>query len=472
MLRKKAAAATSAPQYDGAIIIEVDGAIHNIHRATELRTELENKSGPSVEDAFFFPAPVDPRPQPDSYTGLPNSNYDVSYSIYITNVDFLRITLEILSQNNILCILAASRRKDCPNLREHLFTTMDSVFGPDRIFLKKEHTLLIHNDTHSKFDMQRKVLAIPGCDKLEGECRLFVDESDDRGITSIHVSTTRNGKPDDPIQNTYLFEMLRLLSIPAIYTTLNNTPIPDNLKIAFKVGLLSFHMSQVTVLGRPSSLAAAISEENAEALLRRLEAVILHTKWDMSFGGGKKVNNNVVSKKMLQMLREISAAHQGKKNYIEALRTIIDIAKKACQDGGPGYVGSRYPTTSLFYKSVEELSPYACTTATSAAAAPAAEAVTPHIQAISFAKAQLLVKIYQRNRAGDKTSASKNSTATCTELLVPANNDRTRFNIVQKYMLNSANVGRRFYRTVLDYYTLSDFMPRHADAATAAARKP
>jgi hypothetical protein len=324
--------------YTGVVGFSFDGLIHN---SAKMQAEWR---------ALKLSAPNN-RFTPESKFFCSGSPPDDSICIYVTNENFLKITLTILTQNHILCVLVSPREGI---QKDNMFHVLNVIFGKQRDFLQFQHAEIINK---SQQPFIQAVHHIPGCENIEAHQVLFLD----------HEQADAN--------NDYLFATLtRLVRLPNIYAGIERCEVSEAAKKAFRLELLQFQLDHFQQAFTAQQLLQGIvvpeirsQEALAKWILMGIQALIMETKWDIflggykGFGAGKPVYlinaeyiNNLVPPKMDKMLMLIQKANQRKKTWKQALEEVRAIAQKGEK---PTLVSGFYRggTTQLFYTKVAHI---------------------------------------------------------------------------------------------------------------------
>ncbi|HAU0232661.1 TPA: hypothetical protein ACT9K7_003234 [Legionella pneumophila] len=301
------------------------------------------------------------------------SNEDLAKSdnpadFIIANKPFLKLTLDILHQNNITSVIGSQRIQRNEDDKVYGKYIKNIYMGLDRIFGKKRPYL-------------REVDEI--FQKVNSDGIIFIDDSDEynqslKQAGQIFVNVSREAKPGSVDGNAFLYEtLLRTIPSSKIHEAIKNSKESGTVKKEFKKQLLTFQLdnldkvklwqqqilSEENILSVESSKKTQLGSEE-EALKQVLEGVrylILNTRWDIGYFGGLKVIDretgikNTVPKGMGKILQEIDKVQNGDSTWNKASENIEEILKKSAEENEHGFFNRRGETTQIFYEKSKKI---------------------------------------------------------------------------------------------------------------------
>lgn len=232
----------------------------------------------------------------DRGRGLPSGMHLNDFAA--TNPSFLKLSLEILHQNNVHVVLGSQRilmdeaeadAQDNPlaqykgNLAKTMYLGLDAVFGEGRAYLDKASAKEIReqylagdhvNTNVSKADLialyQRKFQVRPEDILLIDDDETYKKDTVEAGHVFVHAP--RRAKPGSMEDNAYLYEtLLRTVPLKQIYQSIKDSNASLDEKAIFIKQLLDFRFANcVKVVSWQSDLSQP-SSDNAdlyETLLR------------------------------------------------------------------------------------------------------------------------------------------------------------------------------------------------------------
>jgi hypothetical protein len=322
--------------------------------------------------------------RPNHYTG------EFPDDIVVNNFEFLQLTLNILTANNVRSIIASQRihmpddENYGPRTRD-MYKALDKLFGKKRKFLIQTvgeeigHPLRKVDTNNTKIPIlaaiqhkyNRRIKS--NIILIDDHANSYKDTTEQAGYRFIHAlrdnrSNDFNGYQD----STYLFQVLvQTVRVPDIYASVAQMPKTADTN-TFKKYLLHYQLDNLTAVREaqaeliraeyppqyqnPVAESLDAVEQAAKDILAGIQHTIFDTKWDIGFFGGEKIidsttgHKNTIPKNMFYILDVIEEAKSGQMSWLAALKTAEQLGKTASAKTHY-FFNRRGETSQLFYDS-------------------------------------------------------------------------------------------------------------------------
>lgn len=323
-------------------------------------------------------------PGKDRKQHFPNSSDQTDF--FVSNLSYLKLTLEILSKNGIQPVIGSQRihmlDERYKPVKEAMYNGLNHFFGKNRSYLKEDIAKEIGGElvgldsNSSKNEILEKYK-----NKYELKPQDVILIDDNRGYEKPakasqykFVFAPRRAQINSVEDNAYLYETL-FMTIPAkdIYNSVEKSSASNKEKCDFKKQLLThqlFHLSKVTkdqleLLKEkelPSnSIDMKPKDIAARQTLQVLQHLIVDNKWELGYFGGVRIRDentgarNIIPKGMYEVLKEIEKAQKGHTTWSNALTVVQNKIAASADRKDHGFFNKRGETTQAFYDKTRQM---------------------------------------------------------------------------------------------------------------------
>lgn len=312
----------------------------------------------------------------------------------VDNKKMLALTMQILHENDVTSVIGSQRiqMKDEDPYYGRFLTAMykglDHVFGKDRVFLKEDIARQVGQTLQESETNKSKNVLIKAYQEALGlnpEDIVFIDDhvnyaqsTRDAGHVFVHAPRT---KPLDTVEdNSYLFEtLLRTVGVDDIRQSLARSVMPTSIKNQYQQQLVTYQQDnlkeviswQAKIIAERRlsastdrtevSVEAKDHDQAAKQVLRGIQHLITHTKWNLGYFGGVKIVDNatgvqqVVPKGMGKVIEHIQLAQEGKKPWKDTLVEVERIINESTERKNHGFFNKRGESTQVFYEELKKM---------------------------------------------------------------------------------------------------------------------
>ena len=316
---------------------------------------------------------------------------DDSYDFVVKNSALVKLTLDILHQNNITSVIGSQRiqmQDDDPsygNFVKAMYGGLDHFFDNKRPYLNEELARKIGGKIANENTQVSKNMLLKAYQD-EFNCQpqdiILIDDHDGYGTLAEEAEHMFVLAPGDgtygAASNSYLFEtLLRIIPVHDIYNAMEQSNVSNTVKNDFKKELVSYQLNnlekvttwQEKVLVEEGLLkyeqpdtntTITPSEKSAKQVLQGIQYLVMDTKWDIGFLGGVRIVDektglsNTVPKGMNQILNAIKQAQDGKTSWDDALKNVEKIVETSSAKKDHGFLNQRSEATQIFYEQTKQ----------------------------------------------------------------------------------------------------------------------
>jgi hypothetical protein len=325
--------------------------------------------------------------RPNDYEG------DFPHDVVVNNFEFLQLTLNILTANNVRSIIASQRihmpdDENYASRTRDMYKALDKLFGKKRKFLIQSVGEEIGHPLRGVETGNTKVPILAAIQhkyhrRNKANIILIDDHADSYKVTTeqagyrfIHAPRdNRSGNFNGYQDSIYLFQALvQTVRVPDIYASIAQLPKTAATN-TFKKCLLHYQLDNLTEVydaqgeliraehphyqQHPSAQSLDAAERAAKDILTGIQHAIFDTKWDIGFLGGEKIIDattglkNTIPKNMRYIIDEIEKARSGQMSWLDALKTSEQLGKTASVKTH-SFFNRRGETSQLFYDSFNQ----------------------------------------------------------------------------------------------------------------------
>ncbi|KTD53131.1 hypothetical protein Lsan_3541 [Legionella santicrucis] len=291
----------------------------------------------------------------------------------VPNKNFLKLTLDILYQNNILPVIGSQRiqMEDNDPFYGNYVTTMyqalNHFLGSKRSYLGEDIAREIGKQLreHNTGESKNSILELYGKKfNIAPDSIILIDDNAGykEPAEAAHykfVHAPRRAETNSAEDNAYLYETL-LRTIPAekVLNSLKKSNESQEVKDEFEKQLLdvfsnnqNLQIHQIQVLSQ---------ETIAKEILKDIQKDIIHTKWNSNFFSAVKVSStnghhNTIPKEMNKILKEIKNAQDLKQTWDTALTNVQNIINESADKKEHMCMNRKGETPKDFYQNTRAM---------------------------------------------------------------------------------------------------------------------
>lgn len=265
----------------------------------------------------------------------------------VPNKNFLKLTLDILYQNNILPVIGSQRIQMTDNdpfygnYVSTMYQALNHFLGSKRPYLGEDIAREIGKQLRENNTEQSKnsILELYGKKfNIAPDNIILIDDNSGykEHAEAAHykfVHAPRKADTNSPEDNAYVYETLfRTIPAEIILNSLKNSNECQEVKDEFEKQLLDvFSKNQKLQIYQVQVLS---QETIAKEVLKDIQKDIMHTKWNSNFFSSVKISSNsgvdnTVPKEMNKILQEIKSAQDHKQTWDTTLTKVHNIINES-----------------------------------------------------------------------------------------------------------------------------------------------